>query len=357
MNQVNESNNEFAGVYNFGEFMKLAIEKPKAAIAGFLYEGQTTMLAGRFAVGKTLLTTQMAIHMAAGKPFLGRTIERPYKVAFIDCENGPAEIQSRWQQQMSTANLGPDERGHLEANCFYANAKDVEASLYGLQLEEGRTAQLEAFLNFCKADFVILDNLGRVIHGDLEDTKDVTTFFKVVQGVKERCPSVSGFLFLHHLKKPSEHGGTCTLFSSPYEYLTQMRGSGRLLDFSEGRFALAEEKLNNESFFVLNGIARSAKVAPLVLERDEQTLTFQLVEDKRFLLDTLFRDRPKGKELIEIMQKAGEKGHTFTQLTKLSDADGKPFNRTTLSSTLSAAVSNGLIIHEGNTYSLTKELY
>ena len=186
----------------------------------------------------------------------------------------------------------------------------------------------------------------------------MTSFFKVVQEVKERCPSVKMFLFLHHIKKPSDHGERCTLFQSPYEYLTQMRGSGRLLDFSEGRFALAEEKLSNGTFCVLNGIARSAQVTPIVLERDENSLSFQFVEDKRFLLDTLFSDRPKGRELIDTMMKTRSNQYTFTQLTTLKDNEGKLFNKGTVSSTLALGVANGLIGHENDgTYKIAETLY
>ena len=219
--------------------MALPLEKPTPALGGFLFEGQTAMLAGRFAVGKTLLATQMAVHLAAGEEFLGRAVDHPYRVAFIDCENGPSEIQGRWQQQIRAANLTPEELTRLQRNCYYANARDVGASLYGLQLEKGGTGTLEEFLNDCASEIVILDNLGRVLHGDLEKTEDVTEFFRVTHGVRERCPSVKVILFLHHIKKPSDHGEKLTLFHAPYEYLSQMRGSGRLLDFSESRFALA----------------------------------------------------------------------------------------------------------------------
>jgi hypothetical protein len=344
LNETNSNNNHLVGIYNLGDFLALPLERPKPAIAGFLFEGQTGMLAGRFAVGKTIIATQAAIHLVCGKPFLGRDIPRPYKVGFVDCENGPAEIQGRLKAQINALQLSREESALVEQNCFYVNARDVGTSLYGFQFQEGQTARLEQCLNDCSIEIVIVDNLGRVLSGDLEDTKDVTKFFSTVQEIRDRCPSVKIFLFLHHIKKPSDHNSSCSLFSAPYEYLSQMRGSGRLLDFSESRLALAEEKFGDDTHYVLNGLTRSAEVIPLVLEKNDDALSFQLVTDKNLLFESLFSGRARGKELFEtVRRELGFRPFRFGDVENLRGKDGKTFAKGTIASTLKLASANGLL--------------
>jgi hypothetical protein len=361
--QTQESNtNNLVGIYNFGDFLSMPLEKPLPALAGFLFEGQTGMLAGRFGIGKTLLSTQMTLCLACGKEFLGRTVARPYKVAFIDCENGPNEIQNRVKKQIDALKLGPDEMTLIRDNCFYANARDIGGSLYGLQISKSKAdpgvQKLKEFLNDYKAEIVILDNLGRLLPGDLEKAEDVKGFFEAIQAVKEVCPSVKIWIFLHHIKKPNDHGEKISLFHSPYEFLSQMRGSGRLLDFSEMRYALAEESFGDTNFLVLNGITRSADVVPTVLEKHEDSLTFQVVSDKRFLMESLFEKRPKAEELVNAIKNAFPNSFHFTDVTKLLDSQGKPFVRGTVDSTLKLGLANGLFFKaENGTYTIAGSLY
>jgi AAA domain len=345
--KVNNPAANFTGIYSFGDLLSLPLERPKPAVAGLLFEGQTGMLAGRFSIGKTLLSMQMTLSLASGTQFLGRTIDHPYRVAFLDCENGPSEIQGRLQKQMAALELTETQSALVKHNSFYVNARDFGSSLYGFRFEQGTTATFEEFLNDCHPEIVIVDNLGLVLSGDLEDAADAKRFFEIVHGVKGGCPSVKTFLFLHHIKKPSDHHGgeKCNLYSAPYEYLTQMRGSGRLLDFSEMRYALAEESFGDNKHYVLNGLARSAEVMPIVLEKNDETLSFQLIADKNLLLESLFPEnkRPKARELFEQIKIKLPLEFRFGDVEKLRDKDGKLYTKGTIDSTLKLASANGLL--------------
>lgn len=352
---------QLTGIYNLRDFLSLPLERPTPALAGLLFEGQTGILAGRFGVGKTLFSTQMALCLASGKDFLGRAVHRPYKVAFVDCENGPNEIHSRVQHQLKGLLLSEEQQTLVQENWYYANARDIDASLFGFLLDKWDKdyPQLARFLNECETEIAVIDCLAHVMSGKEEDTEDVKRLFLAIKRLKQECPLLKVLLLLHHIKKLSDHSEKCSLLHSPYEFLNQIRGSGRLLDLSEMRYALAEEELGNDNYLVFNGIARSAETIPMVMERAADGVSLKLVEDKRVVMSSVFAKKPKLRALVELIaRKYRGVRFRFKDAAELVDADGKVFNRGTVDSALKVSVSNELFVkHEDGSYSISETLY
>ncbi|MGD0511082.1 MAG: hypothetical protein ABSA33_04540, partial [Candidatus Micrarchaeaceae archaeon] len=159
------------------------------------------------------------------------------------------------------------------------------------------------------------------------------------------CLQKGPTIFLHHLTKAAADGensaGGLSLLNSPYEYLCKTRGSGRLLDFSEVRLAIAEESSQEETFYVLNGIMRSGQVSPIILERNEYTLLFEAHNDKEFVAKTVFLKAPRRLQLFNLLPRQ----FRFSQAAAIADGDGKRFSRQTVNETLRIAEKNGLLDH------------
>ena len=97
------------GVFNFTELMALNIERPGEIIEGLICERQNALLMGRFGVGKTMFGTQMTLHLATGRDFLGRKITRPLKTMYVDFENDLGDIKDRLAKQSSALGLTAQE--------------------------------------------------------------------------------------------------------------------------------------------------------------------------------------------------------------------------------------------------------
>ena len=110
----------------------------------------------------------------------------------------------------------------------------------------------------------MLDNFGRVFVGKETDEQAVKWFFSCLRKITSKCHSLQRGLILlpHHVTKPSLDANKIkpSLQRDPYEWLSRVRGSGRILDFSQVRLGLDVEDFAGEQFYVLNGIAKSMAV-------------------------------------------------------------------------------------------------
>ncbi|HEX6505325.1 MAG TPA: hypothetical protein VF011_18930 [Terriglobales bacterium] len=224
---------------------------------------------------------------------------------------------------------------------------DEHCPFYGLQVNERGIEKLAGFLAENKAEVLIIDNLGWFVPGDLNDPEDIKDFYQSLRNLRMLCDTLnSGFiLLLHHLTKPGEKSSRPSLLTAPREYLSQARGSQRLLDFAECRLALAEEMAGDQLFHVVNGVNRTGTVEPMVMHLGFESLSFEIHEDSKLRYEQAFTGRPKQKRIYETLP-AGE--FTWTQALGVT-LDGKPVSPDTLNSTLRTAVLNDFIVHDSTT--------
>jgi len=337
----------YPGIFAFDNLMSLTLSPPIEAVEGLINEGQNAIFAGYFGVGKTMFAGQLSISLAIGREFLGRKVRRPYKVVFIDFETGPTAIRERISKQVEGAKLSPDERERLSSNWIYVNALDEECPFYGLQSDKHGLEKLAAFINEVGGEILIIDNLGWFATGDLSDPQAIKDFYKALRGLRTNCESLKDgiILLLHHLTKPGEKSGRCSLLTSPREYLSMARGSQRLLDFAECRLALAEEVVDDQVVHIVNGVNRTAVVQPLVIQLGTESLSFDLHEDSELRYKQAFEGKAKQKQVFEAFPK-GE--FTWTDVKSMK-VEGKVVNPGTLSSTLTTARLNQFVAYDSTT--------
>ncbi|HME32460.1 MAG TPA: AAA family ATPase [Terriglobales bacterium] len=187
---------DFSGVYNLGHFLSMPLQRPKPALAGVLFEGHVVIMVGYYGGGKTLFATQMGLSLASGTPFLGKDVPRPYKVDYIDCENGMVELQDRIKKQLKGMDLTPDTRALAEANFNYINAVDRGMALAHMVIKKQKTSELEETLRKNESEIVIIDNLGSATPGDIESPIDIKAFLDVVADIKRSCQTIQTIIFL-----------------------------------------------------------------------------------------------------------------------------------------------------------------
>lgn len=334
------------GIFHFHQFVNLKIERPGAIIDGLVYERQTVLLIGRFGVGKTMFGTQMSIHLAIGREFLGLKIPRPRRTMYLDFENDLGDMKDRVSKQRSSLAPSEQESALLDSNWVYVDGGDDKSPLHRIKLDsvQGVPDPLLDVLKKKTPEVLIIDNLGLVAtNGDLTKPEEAARFFANLAYIRSKIESLRNgvIIVFHHLTKPSEESNDISLLTSPYEYLSRARGSGRVLDYAKNRLALAEETVGLKKCHVVNGINRSGAVSPLILQFNSETLSFERHPDTKIRFDAVFSKRSKGLEIYRLLPEK----FTFNEAAELRDSNGKKVNRGTLSETLKPAVANDFIRH------------
>jgi hypothetical protein len=269
---------------------------------------------------------------------------------YLDFENDLGDIKERLSKQTATLDLSHEETARLAENWIYVDAGDDEHPLHGIKLDSGTTIlePLISQLNEHRAEVLFIDNLGLVAtKGDLTDPEDTARFYENLKHIRSRCKNLcdGAIVIFHHLTKPGDYQSSISLLTSPYEYLSRARGSGRVLDFARSRIALAEEEIGSTKCHILNGINRSSEISPLILQFDRETLSFKRHEDTKLRFDAVFGKHPRKKDIYKLLPEE----FRFSDVEKLVDAAGKIVNRGTLSETLKLAVTNDFVRHSAST--------
>jgi hypothetical protein len=339
------------GVFNFKELMALNIERPKEIIEGLLCERQNALLMGRFGVGKTMFGTQMTLHLAIGRDFLGRKITRPLKTMYVDFENDLGDIKDRLNKQSSALGLTEQERASLESNWAFVDSGDPERLLYGMKLDQGSKEfePLVMLVKEHKPEVLVIDNLGLVAtKGDLKETEDAAAFYANLKILRSAHDSLrnGAIVVFHHLTKPGEREGASpvSLLTSPYEFLSRARGTGRLLDFARARLALAQEAIGKTpGCYIVNGINRSLDLEPLILQFNTDTLCFERHDDQNLRFDAVFGRRLRAREIYFQLPEE----FSWSQAEAILDQKtNKPFNKGTLSEALKLGIKNGFLLQD-----------
>ena len=334
--------------FNYEELMALEVDRPLEIIEGMICERQNVLLAGRFGVGKTMLGVQMSLCLATGRDFVGRKIPRPYRTAIVDCENDLGDVKNRLAQQHDGLGLGEIEDALLKDNWNLASAADPDSALYGMKLDAGDFDPLKKYVNDHEPEILIIDNLGLVVQkGDLKEPHEAKNFYASLNALRKDYESLQtgAIIVMHHLTKPGESLAVeqTTLLNSPSVFLSRVRGTGRVLDFAQGRFAIAEEKVREQTYFVVNGVNRSTSPIPLILQFNQDTLLFERHEDANFRFESVFANCPKRREVYMVLP---DEFSWSEAVDIINPKSGKPFTKDTLSKTLTMCKTEGFLTQD-----------
>lgn len=162
--------------------------------------GRTTGLVAAGGTGKSLLTIQMAIAKATGRPFLDRFALKPGGVLLVANEDDNDELHRRVFRAARAHGIGP-----AELHRFFAISRVGENS----RLIDGRPGELlptmfarrlvEAARQIPNLELIILDPASRLRGGDENSAPDATALVEAL----ERVASGTGaaVLVVHHTPK------------------------------------------------------------------------------------------------------------------------------------------------------------
>lgn len=247
-------------------------------VEGMFVAGRSCVIGGAYGIGKTTLSIQLGVALAAGESVFGRRVGRAYRVGYFDLELGAAEFQRRFKLARGTI----QDIAKCDRNFCYIDGS-AECDLFkklALQPDKDGSWLLANVIREKRLEIVIVDNLSLAVPGDLSDPVVCMALHQNLGRLRKQAPTLMLPFLPCHLVKPSREGGPPSLLNDPRAWLAGIRGSGKLLDHITQRFGFDQEQHESGSeYFVLNGISSHKLVSPLMLEQDFETRQFHVSTD------------------------------------------------------------------------------
>jgi hypothetical protein len=245
------------------------------------------LIGGAYGIGKTTLSIQIAVALAAGELVFSRGVGRAYRIGYFDLELGAAEFKARLKLAMSNVQDPAKSKGNF--NYIDGSPEsDLFKKLF-LQPDKSGGWLLADIIRDKRLEIVIVDNLSLAVPSDLSDPDVCMALHQNLGLLLKRAPTLRLPILPCHLVKPSRDGNQPSLFNEPRAWLAGVRGSGKLLDHITQRFGFDQERHESgNEYYVLNGISSHRLVSPLVLEQDMETRQFQVSTDRTMNLSVIF---------------------------------------------------------------------
>jgi hypothetical protein len=222
---------------------------------GLLRRGALTLLISYTGMGKTILSIQLAVAIATGKPVFGLVTKRPSDVLYIQSENDEDTIK---RDVLSIAE-------HMNAPKSLLQ-KNFRITPPFLAADNGFAAAFDVYTEEHAPDLVVVDHYQSYTDGDLNSTatfkKWITPLNKIIR-TKERH---MGLLTVVHMGKPSEEKKGYTHKQGVY------KATGSSIQANWSRTAMTLEPTSTPGVFELGfvkGYERSGLMGPdnMPLER------------------------------------------------------------------------------------------
>ncbi len=273
--------------------------------------GNRVVFYGEFGCLKSWLLLDLAVHLAAGRPWLGKfPISGPRRTLYIDEEMSDAEERRRLKRLARAAGLADEDLpfrivSHAGVRFSVPVLKDVLQ-----QLDQKRF----------DPEVVIIETFRRVLQGSENEARDVAEFWRQAS---EYFPDDKVLIISHHMKKPNPQGRN--------ESRYQASGSTDILAGADCGFAIkrlagniisvecVKSRVAEEPTPFLVGVSFGEdETSPVSLEyegsRDDAPAVQSKLEHANSLLHVFFRQDPdqtrRTKEIIDYLVSQGVKEHT-----------------------------------------------
>lgn len=193
----NASDPALTGVLTSAEILATNTADDPASLIGyekrFLGKGGSWVLIGPSGIGKSTLTSGIAIHAAGGQVWHGIKFRRPLRTLYVQAENDSGDIKEMLAGAMCAAGLSTEQSKIALENLFWRR----ECSLTGQDF----CRSLESSIRATRAELVVIDPLLSYIGDDISQQKVASTFLRNwLQPVLEQTGCIA--ILVHHTGKP-----------------------------------------------------------------------------------------------------------------------------------------------------------
>lgn len=179
--------------------LELQIAVREAMLGKWLLQQSLNMIHARRGTGKTWFVLGVAVALAAGVPFLGWAIDRPWRVLLVDGEMPARSLQDRLRQvmQMLGAQPAPGFLRIITPDLLGRAAPDLAVLTDQAELDELAEG----------VDLIILDNLSALIRSGAAEN-DAESWVTVSDWALRHRAAGRSILFVHHSGKSGAQRGT-----------------------------------------------------------------------------------------------------------------------------------------------------
>tara|TARA_Y100000310_G_C20677625_1_gene814017 strand:- start:291 stop:1628 length:1338 start_codon:yes stop_codon:yes gene_type:complete len=227
---------------------------PDAIIGqGILPEGAMMMIEGESGDGKSMLRTELAIHVATGQPCWGLPIKKARRVFVFQFENTLSEERFRLKKMLD----GLDMRSSMVHGMLAFSDPRISVDLH-LKRDYMKAYQL---VKKARADVVIWDPLSCIHSANENDNNQIRTVLNTLTLISRNLGTTC--IVVHHFGKPAKDGNDISL-------AYRARGASAIRDWADTKVGVLkkknEDRILRELHFtkIRNGPARPE----ILLERD-----------------------------------------------------------------------------------------
>lgn len=167
-----------------GDFAARPLRNRKWVVSPIIPKGETTLLYGPGATGKSLLLLQLAVSVAAWKVWLGRPVSMG-RVLFFTCEDDADEINRRAAKVLKAYGIDwsalGDRLAVIPMRGTEASAVLANAGRDGTLVTTPTYAALKRTIERFQPDLVIVDTLADVFAGNENDRGHAKQFIKLIE--------------------------------------------------------------------------------------------------------------------------------------------------------------------------------
>lgn len=167
------------------DFFKVQFPTTPWLVKGLISGSGWTLMVAPAKTGKTVFTYQMACQLATGvSPFLHWTIERAYRVTFIEWDSPTEEFQAQM------APLSPEPSANLQVLTPYPEGPIL---LDNYDARHWATARVKEF----DPELVVFDALETITRQNINEHQGATMAIRMAKEVVGKRP----FVMIHHVRK------------------------------------------------------------------------------------------------------------------------------------------------------------
>lgn len=179
----------------FGQIIKEPLPPIVWAVEPLISVGNRVVLYGEFGSLKSWLLLDLALHLAAGRPWLDTfKVPRPRSVLYLDEEQSEHQIRRRVKRLAEGNGLAGEESLPLRI-----------ASRAGVRFTDGCIGEMLEQLRLVDFDpeVIIFETFRRILEGSEIDVRDVAAFWR---RATHFFPEDKTLIVSHHMKKPGQDG-------------------------------------------------------------------------------------------------------------------------------------------------------
>ena len=284
----------------------------KFLLEPFIVQGTVNLWAGEPGVGKSIIATSVAIHLAAlyatdedgpagnllaidGKnEWCGLPINKPPGRVLYVTEETEEAITERWDWMMNAYQLNTEQR--MQINCgFYVLTYGELRRCYGHKVAEGIVKEAERY----EAGLVVIDTFGHLIPGNINEYSEITRAFDDLQPIVEAGRTL---LLLDHVAKRN-FGGE----DRNQEELTPIGSAQKLGQARHVTTIRRIERVKTEDHSIEKRAVR-LEVTKSNRTKDGQTVDLDIVFDEKAEYQWVEPAPLRGlkEEIFELLQERGE---------------------------------------------------